>query len=380
MGRVGGAWRGLVWGAAPVGALAAGTLASIGGLRLPLVLAGVLQCAVALFLARPLLQSLREGPASRLAAGRAAPGSRSSRRPTAPGADVRTFGAGSHGIVGLPWDPVRAGRRGQAESRSGLSGTVQSQVLNRFRRYLDRVRGWRRGHQRGRKVGGLHGDDECSRRRVHHRWNAACRRRRRRTTTPGSRLGRMAGHRRHLRLLRSPSPWSPLALCLKGPLQGLGPIREIIPQGRCSPSSVVLWAVADWVPVSLHYRGNTYPLRPGGRAAPHRAGLPLPQPPRPQRGLRRCLRLRHPSPPGADEGDVQRRLQPRSRTAIAAVVFRELLGTHSPVSLVGWAAAAAALVASQLVVRPRPAGRHPAGRPDRRRSGRASSCWPSRRC
>jgi MFS family permease len=60
MGRVGGAWRGLVWGAAPVGALAAGSLAAIGGLRLPLVLAGVLQCLVAALLARPLLQSLRE--------------------------------------------------------------------------------------------------------------------------------------------------------------------------------------------------------------------------------------------------------------------------------------------------------------------------------
>jgi MFS family permease len=61
MGRVGGAWRGLVWGAAPVGALAAGTLAAIGGLRLPLVLAGVLQIAVAVLLARPLLRSLHEG-------------------------------------------------------------------------------------------------------------------------------------------------------------------------------------------------------------------------------------------------------------------------------------------------------------------------------
>jgi MFS family permease len=60
MGRVGGAWRGLVWGAAPVGALVAGTLASIGGLRLPLVLAGALQCAVGVLLARPLLRSLRE--------------------------------------------------------------------------------------------------------------------------------------------------------------------------------------------------------------------------------------------------------------------------------------------------------------------------------
>ncbi len=40
MGRVGGAWRGLVWGAAPVGALVAGTLAGLSGLRLPLVIAG----------------------------------------------------------------------------------------------------------------------------------------------------------------------------------------------------------------------------------------------------------------------------------------------------------------------------------------------------
>jgi MFS family permease len=61
MGRVGGAWRGLVWGAAPVGALAAGSLAAVGGLRLPLVLAGVLQCAVALLLARPLIHSLQDG-------------------------------------------------------------------------------------------------------------------------------------------------------------------------------------------------------------------------------------------------------------------------------------------------------------------------------
>ena len=61
MGRVGSAWRGLVWGAAPVGALVAGSVATLGGLRLPLVLAGVLQCAVALVFARPLLRSTRDG-------------------------------------------------------------------------------------------------------------------------------------------------------------------------------------------------------------------------------------------------------------------------------------------------------------------------------
>ena len=60
MGRVGGAWRGIVWGAAPVGALAAGSVATIGGLRLPLVLAGGLQCAAAFVFARPLLRSTRD--------------------------------------------------------------------------------------------------------------------------------------------------------------------------------------------------------------------------------------------------------------------------------------------------------------------------------
>ncbi|HVA07796.1 MAG TPA: MFS transporter [Acidimicrobiales bacterium] len=60
MGRVGAASRGIVWGAAPVGALLAGSLAALGGLRVPLVLAGVLQCLVAALLARPLLHSLRE--------------------------------------------------------------------------------------------------------------------------------------------------------------------------------------------------------------------------------------------------------------------------------------------------------------------------------
>jgi Major Facilitator Superfamily len=64
MGRVGSAWRGLVWGAAPVGALAAGLIAVFGGLRLPLVLAGSAQCLAALVLARPLLQRLGRGGGS----------------------------------------------------------------------------------------------------------------------------------------------------------------------------------------------------------------------------------------------------------------------------------------------------------------------------
>ena len=62
MGRVGSAWRGIIWGVAPVGAITAGVLATIGGLRLPLVLAGVLQCAVAVLLGPFLVQETSRGP------------------------------------------------------------------------------------------------------------------------------------------------------------------------------------------------------------------------------------------------------------------------------------------------------------------------------
>ena len=65
MGRVGAAWRGIVWGAAPAGALAAGALAAIWSLRLPIAVAGVLQITVALVLARPLLKSVGDGMAIR---------------------------------------------------------------------------------------------------------------------------------------------------------------------------------------------------------------------------------------------------------------------------------------------------------------------------
>lgn len=58
MGRVGSAWRGIVWGAAPTGALVAGGLAVVGGLRLPVFLAGGAQCVVALLLVRPMVKRL----------------------------------------------------------------------------------------------------------------------------------------------------------------------------------------------------------------------------------------------------------------------------------------------------------------------------------
>jgi MFS family permease len=73
MGRVGAASRGVVCGAAAVGALLAGGVAALSALRVPLVLAGVLQCAIALLLARPLLRSLREGISPSVEAGTTLP-------------------------------------------------------------------------------------------------------------------------------------------------------------------------------------------------------------------------------------------------------------------------------------------------------------------
>jgi len=58
MGRIGSAWRGLVWGAIPLGALIGGELANVGGLRLPMLIAGLAQCIVAVVVAAPLARGL----------------------------------------------------------------------------------------------------------------------------------------------------------------------------------------------------------------------------------------------------------------------------------------------------------------------------------
>ncbi len=139
-----------------------------------------------------------------------------------------------------------------------------------------------------------------------------------------------------------------VALCLKGPLQGLGPLRDVIPQGEMFIVVGVLWAITDSVPVSLHYRGNTFLWVL--EDVPRVIGLVFLSPNllvlstlcgvvfvflviRRQAMLKLTFNV----------------ATTALATAVAAVVFRELLGTHSPVSLVGWAAAAAALISAQIV-------------------------------
>ncbi len=58
MGRVGSAWRGIVWGAIPIGSLIGGALADKWGVRVPLYAAGAAQCIVAVLLAGRLSSSL----------------------------------------------------------------------------------------------------------------------------------------------------------------------------------------------------------------------------------------------------------------------------------------------------------------------------------
>ncbi len=138
------------------------------------------------------------------------------------------------------------------------------------------------------------------------------------------------------------------ALCLKGPLQGLAPLRELAPQAAMFGIICVLWAVADWMPVSLHYRGNTFlvVLEDG----PLLLGLVFLSP--------NLLVLSAACAVLFVFAAVRRQAALKVTfnvaatalaTAVAAVVFRELLGGHSPVSLLGWAAAAAAMIAYQIV-------------------------------
>jgi diguanylate cyclase (GGDEF)-like protein len=140
---------------------------------------------------------------------------------------------------------------------------------------------------------------------------------------------------------------SAAALCLKGPLQGLGPLRDVIPPAEMFSLVCVLSAITDWVPVPLHYRGNTHlwvledvPLLIGlVFLSPNLLVLSTV-----------CavafvfLVLRRQAMLKVTFNVASTALV----TALAAVVFRELLGTHSPVSLLGWAAAAAALVSAQI--------------------------------
>ena len=139
------------------------------------------------------------------------------------------------------------------------------------------------------------------------------------------------------------------AALVLGPLYGEGPVRHLMPQAGMLALFCVLWAAAVWAPVSLHYRGNTYLFVLD--AVPMLLGLVFLSP--------ALFVLAIVATEGFVLGVVRR--QPPLKVAfnvpsvglsaaVSAVVFRELLGTHNPVSVVGWAASVAGLCAAAIVL------------------------------
>jgi diguanylate cyclase (GGDEF)-like protein len=138
-----------------------------------------------------------------------------------------------------------------------------------------------------------------------------------------------------------------LALLTLGPLHHAGPIRVLLPQPAAFFILLVMWTAAAWAPVQLHYRGNTYlfvleevPMLLGlvflsptllvlcgvcaetfVRVGPHR-----------QPAMKSFFNVA--------SGALS--------TALAALVYRMLIQSFSPVSIRGWIAAAAALITSSV--------------------------------
>ncbi len=141
---------------------------------------------------------------------------------------------------------------------------------------------------------------------------------------------------------------SAVALLVWGPLYHAAPIHPSIPQPVMFVILTVMWAAAAWAPVSLHYRGNTYLFVL--EEVPMLLGLVFLSPtllvlcgvcaeafvragPRRQPAVKLLFNV--------SSGALS--------IALAAVVYRELLNSSSPMSVRGWIAAAAALCTSMAV-------------------------------
>ncbi len=139
-----------------------------------------------------------------------------------------------------------------------------------------------------------------------------------------------------------------VTLLVFGPLSGAGPIRHLIPQPEMLAVFCVLWAAAIWAPVSVHYRGNTGIIVLD--AVPLIMGLVFLSPSLVVLGCvvaeTFVMAVVHRQPLFKIFFNAA---SVAFSTAVAAVIFRELLGTQSPVSLRGWAAVVAALCAKELI-------------------------------
>ncbi len=138
-------------------------------------------------------------------------------------------------------------------------------------------------------------------------------------------------------------------LCLRGPLNGLGPLRALAPQPAMFAIIFCFSVLAAWLSVALHYRGDTYDFALG--EVPLLIGLVFLSP---------NLLVLATACAVAFNFVILRRQAPLKvafnvasyalAAVLAAIVYRELLGTHNPVSFIGWVAGAAALVTCDVAL------------------------------
>ncbi|HEY1445802.1 MAG TPA: bifunctional diguanylate cyclase/phosphodiesterase [Acidimicrobiales bacterium] len=138
-----------------------------------------------------------------------------------------------------------------------------------------------------------------------------------------------------------------VALLLSEPLHHAEPIKPLMPQPAMFLILCVMYAAASWFPVQLHYRGNTYLFVL--EEVPMLLGLVFLSP--------TLLVL------AGVCAEVFVRVGPRRQSvvkayfnvasgamgiALAALVYREVLGSAKPVSIWGWLAAGAGLCTSMI--------------------------------
>jgi len=140
-----------------------------------------------------------------------------------------------------------------------------------------------------------------------------------------------------------------VGILVRSPLHGAGPVRVLITEPAMFAVVCVVWAAVLWAPVSLHHRGNTYLA--SLEDVPLLLGLVFLSPP---------LLVLASIVAAAFVFFVLRRQALHKvcfnvaagglGVAIAAVVYREILGAASAVSPWGWAAAVAAMTVNAITM------------------------------
>jgi len=137
-------------------------------------------------------------------------------------------------------------------------------------------------------------------------------------------------------------------LLAMGPLSGLGPVHHLTSQPVMFGLLFVAFAASVWVPVSFHYRGGSYLFTL--TEVPLLLGLVFASPPVLVLSLFTAALAVFALARRQEPSQVVNNVATSAfAAAVAAIVFRQLLGAHSPVSPFGWGAGAAALATGNVI-------------------------------